>query len=1081
MLPDQQQRSLATNPGQSYLVEAPAGSGKTEILTQRFLRLLPLVQAPEQIIALTFTRKAASEMQRRILLALQQVDAGIAPTSPHQEMTHRYAREALAHDQACGWDLLRNGSRLRVMTIDALCQMLAHAIPRHSSHYATITDQPQVLYYQAARAYIQEASTTPTQQTDLKTLLRHLDNRQDVLVELLTQVLAQRDQWLTPLFLARAQSKQEFEQALAWIEHHELSRFFQTIPSDLQNDVFTLVKNFSTHCAMDDPRFQALEDWQNFTQMNAEQATALARLLLTSTQTLRKSFDHHIGLKRDRCPDPLYTQLKTQSKQILEALQTLPEFESALINISHLPKPEFADPQWTVLQALFQVLPLVVAHLELQFQEKAAIDFTGIAHQARLALGHADTPSDLALYWDHQIQHLLIDEFQDTSIQQFELITQLIQGWEPSDGRTLFVVGDPMQSIYRFRAAEVGLFLRAKTQGIGPVPLIPLQLSANFRSTSSLVAWVNQQFMHILPKQDDVETGAVSFHAATAILAEHVESFIQAIEYSDPDSEAHGVLHILQEELQRNTDTSIAILVRSRYQLRAMIRVLRQERIAFQGVDIDLLAQLPHLRDVWSITQAVLMPANRLAWLAVLRSPWGGLHLADLLVIARHHTSIYQALAHHQDIPDLSPEGRIRAAYIYQIFQSTYHHRHQLPLVDTLRNLLRQLHGGVILSPSEQEDLEQYWTLLRQFTVDGQLSDERLFQQQLNRLYSQKNTASRVQIMTTHKSKGLEFDCVILPGLGASPMTHDKELMRWLKLPREQDEDLFLVSPIKAVADDECRVYNYLEHLDAQKTFYESQRLLYVATTRAKQRLYLLDNSQTIRKKSFRHMLQAQPFISTDSQNQTHPQDESQLPSLWRLPLAYYQNPPNLSTTTGFNAHNDVTCPPALPRLIGIVTHSVLQWICTYHPPSYSDIPWQLASHHLKKMGFVNQEYTLALEHIQNQIQAFLQDQQGQWIAQYRVDEQNEYAILTEHGKGTRIIDRTFSEHNIRWIIDFKTGHAETNTLEKHRAQLEQYAELFTDSMVPLPQRLPIRCGLYYLASLQWIEWEPATCKTSCI
>ena len=81
---------------------------------------------------------------------------------------------------------------------------------------------------------------------------------------------------------------------------------------------------------------------------------------------------------------------------------------------------------------------------------------------AENALGNNENPSDLALFMDYKIQHLLIDEFQDTSITQYRLIEKLIIGWQPNDGRTIFAVGDPMQSIYRFRQAEVGLFLRTQ-------------------------------------------------------------------------------------------------------------------------------------------------------------------------------------------------------------------------------------------------------------------------------------------------------------------------------------------------------------------------------------------------------------------------------------------------------------------------------------------------------------------------------------------------------------------------------------------------------------------------------------------
>ena len=1067
MLHDQQQRTIATDPSQSFIVEAPAGSGKTEILTQRFLRLLHQVQAPEQIIALTFTRKAANEMRERILSALRHVASGSKPSSPHQSLTFQYAKQALAQDQRLGWELIHNGNRLRIMTIDALCQMLVHAIPLHSNHFAQIAEQPQVLYYQAARNYVHMASQSQEHQADLKTLLQHLDNRQDLLIELFAQVLAQRDQWLSPLFHARQQSKEEVEQALAWIEQHELNRFCQLLSPDLQDELFELIKTLVLHGGLDRPNLRVLEEWQSFTQITAEQATAMATLLLTSTQSLRKSFDHHIGLKREHCPKPLFTHLKSASKDLFEKLGAVDEFSSALSQISHLPKPEFVATQWTVLQALFQILPLLVAHLNLVFEEQGRIDFTGIAHQAKLALGHSDEPSDLALYLDYQIQHLLIDEFQDTSLQQFELITQLVQGWEVQDGRSLFIVGDPMQSIYRFRAAEVGLFLRAKTQGIGPVSLQPLQLSVNFRSAAPIVEWVNQQFLSIFPKQDDIESGAVTFHPATPVLNQPSNSYIHAQQCSDSEAEAAAVVAIVEKERQADPHSSIAILVRSRSQLKTIVGLLRQKQIPFAGIDIDLLAQLPHLRDVWSLTQAYLMPANRLAWLALLRSPWAGISLADLFVIAGHGKSIYESLAESQTIPELSLEGRIRGRYIYQVFQVAFAQRQQHALQDSITQILQALHIDAILNRSEQEDLEQFWTLLNQFTVNEQIVDYALFQAQLNRLYSQKSVQAQLHIMTIHRSKGLEFDCVILPGLGNQPRQSDPGLMRWLKLPREQDDALFLISPIKAVAEQECRVYNYLGRLDAQKAYYESQRLLYVAVTRSKYRLYLLDNHRTVRSKSFRHMLATELFNQEISCATDDADTQDTLPTLQRLPLIYYQHPVVNSISSQRKDNKLSFTTSALPRLIGIVTHSMLQWICSYHPSDYHAIPWHLATQQLKTMGFSDQELHTGFIQIQQQVGNFYQDDRGQWIAQYREDEKNEYAVLYGEDAKTYIMDRTFSEQNIRWIIDFKTGQSDISAQQNHRTQLEQYAAIFRSVTT-----LPIRCGLYYLSTLEWIEWK---------
>lgn len=210
MLIDNNQRSQATNPSLSFIVQAPAGSGKTEILTQRYLRLLSTVTAPEQIIALTFTRKAASEMRERILLALQKAANNIKAETIHQKMTLDFATKALQRDAHYQWNLLQQPNRLRVITIDSLCQSINQAIPLLEKQiaYSQVTDKPNFHYLNAGRRCIQFALTTSEYQHAIKTLLLHVDNRQDRLIDLFTALLSQRDQWLTPLFQARTQKKQ---------------------------------------------------------------------------------------------------------------------------------------------------------------------------------------------------------------------------------------------------------------------------------------------------------------------------------------------------------------------------------------------------------------------------------------------------------------------------------------------------------------------------------------------------------------------------------------------------------------------------------------------------------------------------------------------------------------------------------------------------------------------------------------------------------------------------------------------------------------------------------------------------------
>src|SRR5256885_15730645 len=145
--------------------------------------------------------------------------------------------------------------------------------------------------------------------------------------------------------------------------------------------------------------------------------------------------------------------------------RSIPGLREALWALYNMPPAEYDDRQWEALEAILALLKPAVAHLKVLFGERGQADFTEFAHGALAALGSVDDPSDLLLSLDQKISHVLVDEFQDTSLSQFELLTQLTSGWQQGDGRTLFLVGDPMQSIYRFREAEVSLFLLAKHSG----------------------------------------------------------------------------------------------------------------------------------------------------------------------------------------------------------------------------------------------------------------------------------------------------------------------------------------------------------------------------------------------------------------------------------------------------------------------------------------------------------------------------------------------------------------------------------------------------------------------------------------
>ncbi|WP_454785890.1 UvrD-helicase domain-containing protein [Legionella sp. WA2024007413] len=1073
MLVDSDQRSQATDPSLSFIVQAPAGSGKTEILTQRYLRLLSTVTSPEQIVALTFTRKAASEMRERIVLALQQAARNNKANSPHQQKTLDFAHAALQRDASYEWNLLQQPNRLRIITIDSLCQSINQSIPllEKQISYSQITEKAEHHYLNASRCCIQFALTSPEYKNAIKTLLLHVDNRQDRLLELFTGLLAKRDQWIAPLFQARTQEKSAFEHALLLIEQHELKRFTQSLPSYLAQELtqcareLAIIENNSNS-----PRY-LLKNWYDFQQTTQEIATALSKLLLTGDAQFRKSFDHHVGLLSTSCAPDEYKRLKNASKELLNELNEYPDFLEALIQVSNLPKPEYDLEQWEVLQALFLLLPLLVSHLHVLFSGQNEVDFTAISQQALNALGDAENPTDLALYLDHTLHHILVDEFQDTSITQFELLTKLVLGWQEQDGKTLFIVGDPMQSIYRFRQAEVGLFFRAKEEGIGPVKLKSLELSCNFRSTQTIVNWVNHQFANIFPKQVDIESGAVSFHSSVNVIQDEHGSTIHSLQFKNREQEAKKLIEIVQNELQTFPDQTIAILVRSRTQLGEIIQLLRQHQIPYQGTDITLLANLGHIRDAWSLTQALLTPANRLSWLAALHSPYCGLALSDIHAIAEFNKrkSIYFALLNLNKIPRLSEEGRIRADFFIRVMHKALTQRYESKLSVWVIQTLKELHMDNILKTAQLNDLEQFWSLLDRYEQDGRIPDLKEFLSELNKLYSQQANPSRLQIMTIHKSKGLEFDAVLLPGLGMQPNRGDNPMLRWLNLPTQKHGNLLLMSPIQGAHQEHCALYDYLSRLDGVKSHYEAQRLLYVAVTRAKSRLYLMDHSERTSKASFRYLLKDLEF-SEDNTMSLIEEINGSLPKLGRLPLAFYQN----KESESFDVRLSLKTTPStfsttIPRLAGIVTHQLLQWICDHHPESIADVPWNLVHYELRKLGFDENMQHETLASIQEQITRMFEDQIGLWIISQHNQEQNEYELLVKQQDRpiTRIIDRTFEDQSKRWIIDFKTGKEDEASMMKHRQQLDEYA-----SYLSIHTSLPIYCGLYYLSTNHWVSWE---------
>src|SRR5690554_722401 len=218
-------RLAAVDPARSFLVQAPAGSGKTELLTDRILALLTTVNRPEEIVAITFTRKAASEMHDRVLSKLAAAN-GPCPEDEHKRRSWVLAQQVLQRNKELGWDLLQHPARLSIRTIDAFCSHLVRAMPLLSDAGGLpgIAEDARDHYDAAARATFAQVDDFPA----VAGLLEHLDVNLHNATQMLSAMLGQRDQWL-PL-LASGSDLVQLMDNLDWAVNDDLGDVAQSMP-----------------------------------------------------------------------------------------------------------------------------------------------------------------------------------------------------------------------------------------------------------------------------------------------------------------------------------------------------------------------------------------------------------------------------------------------------------------------------------------------------------------------------------------------------------------------------------------------------------------------------------------------------------------------------------------------------------------------------------------------------------------------------------------------------------------------------------------------------------------------------------
>ena len=1131
---DALERRTALDPARSFIVQAPAGSGKTELLTQRYLALLARVKLPEEVVAITFTNKAAQEMRSRVVQALQKAHAA-CPDKPHERVTWELARAVVEHDRQMGWDIEVNPVRLRVQTIDALCQSLTRQMPLLSRFGAqpAIADDPGRLYREAARNTLAELETGRHWSPAVEHLLGHLDNNLLLVEGLLSVMLARRDQWLRHVVGAGSTriDRASLELALGNAVSDTLQQLAGSVPADLCDELLALARYAAANLRADGAPTEACV-CLDVTSMpgTAPAATvawcALAALLLTNEGDWRKTITIKNGFPapgagRDAAEKARFKEMKERMLLLLGRLAVLDDMRVQLHAVRSLPPAAYSDAQWEILQALVALLPVAVAQLRLVFQEHGQVDFTEVSQAALRALGEPDNPTDLALALDHRLQHLLVDEFQDTSFSQYDLLERLTAGWSEGDGRTLFAVGDPMQSIYRFREAEVGLYLRARREGVGNVHLVPLTLRVNFRSQRGIVDWVNHTFAHVLPQHEDIAAGAVSYAPSEAFhpAAGGEAVSLHALPESLAGAEAQRVAEIIHDARRADPKCSVAILVRSRSHLAEIVPQLKRAALRFRAIEIEHLGDRQTVQDLLALTRALTHPADRVAWLASLRAPWCGLDLSDLhaLVTDAPTAAVWDLLQDDGRIARLSRDGQVSVQRLRAVLGDALARRRRRSLRDWVEGTWLALGGpACVEDETGLEDARVFLALLEELEVSGDLTDFAALAEGVERLFALPDVGADagLQLMTIHKAKGLEFDVVIVPGLGRTPPPPSSHLLIWQEIPRGHDRTDLLLAPIRESGQQDDAIYRFLRRIDDTRARHEDGRVLYVAATRARQRLHLLaqvrrtDDADTavrapracsllnhlwpLVEQEFERAAQAfAPPAEGAAPGSVYAvlaaQGIRRLPAAWRLP-----EPP--SAVTWLDAGPAVDEPRdtvefswagETARHVGSAVHQWLLRIARDGPQAWTAqrIDQQQASMRaaLGQLGVTPDQASQAVQRVCESLKNTLGDSRGRWILDpAHAGGHSEYALSGVFAGSLRniIIDRTFiDDQDVRWIVDYKTsvhaGGGIREFLARERERYQPQLEVYASIMATLDSR-PIRLGLYFPLLQEWIEWPAA-------
>jgi ATP-dependent helicase/nuclease subunit A len=881
---DWSEREKALDIRQSWIVEAPAGSGKTGLLIQRYLKLLgdESVDSPEQVLAITFTVKATGEIRERVMTQLEKAaqNEPLQNDSEFERRTRALAEAVVERDQMLSWGLLERPRRLKVRTIDSVCAEIAGSLPVLSGGgggLSPLLDASGLHREAARRTLMQLGGKDAALNTALRTVLLHRDGNLAECERLLAGMLALRDQWgeLVPLSGRELDDPYldgtvlpKLERALEQAICAALTRLSQSLPTDILQELSHFAGELG-HASGYKGAASPIAICAGLHTAPEETADHLAHWRALIHLLTKGDGGWRSGFRSDWLKFDLDKKDAARLHNLVAELRERDDILAAIQKVNCLPPAKYPQEQWIVAKALFRVLSRALVELQLVFAERGECDFAELGLLAKSALRRESGVHDLEAALGMKLQHLLIDEMQDTSTSQYELIELLTQSWD-GQSQTIFLVGDPKQSIYLFRQARVERFVRTMlAERLGELPVGCLRLTANFRSQRGLVDAFNENFSLLFPREvSAANPEEVEYVSANAVRGASGHGALDVMWHGNilpagdavaqrhrAKTDAKAIREIVEQWRSRPLPEGriqpwkIAVLVRSRNHLTDIVAAFKKDEgqgaVPFRAVDIEALGDRREVLDLFALTRALSHPADRVAWLAVLHAPWCGLGLSELHILAGADDDTWaercmeDVLAERGDL--LDEESCERLTRIWPVLRAAAVQRSRLTTAQWVERTWRSLGGDVYLKPAELANARRYLQLLDEVEEQAGTLDLGLLKTRLDKLYAEASANTEaVDLMTIHGAKGLEWDVVIVPGLEKRARVSGGRLLTWNEMDSENAAAAHVVlAPIVGKGEESRELNDWLNSIEKARDAAERKRLFYVACTRAREELHL--------------------------------------------------------------------------------------------------------------------------------------------------------------------------------------------------------------------------------------------------